>query len=66
MKEFGRIPMQQKMIDRGLFSLNTYVTMFDSWEKISEITEYVIINQKKPWNINQIIKNDLEFLKNKS
>jgi len=46
LKEFGRIDTQQKMIDRGLFSLNTYVTIFDSWKKISKITEYVIINQK--------------------
>ena len=46
LKEFGHIPTQQKMIDRGVFSLNIHVTLFDSWKKIPEITEYAIINQK--------------------
>ena len=44
--ELGRIPTQKEMINRGLASLNTYVSKYHSWKKISEITGYIIINLK--------------------
>jgi len=63
LNELGRIPTQQEMRDRGLVSLNTYVSKYHSWKKISEITGYVLLNPKKSWNKDEVIKTYIELLK---
>ena len=48
----------------GLTSLNTYVSKYHSWKKISEITGYIILNPKKSWNKEDVIETYLELLMN--
>ena len=39
LNELGRIPTQQEMIDRGLSSLNTYVSKYHSWKKFLRLLD---------------------------